>query len=59
VDANGDGTISRAEADKAADASSKYRKLFLKIDTDGNGTLSRAAVDAFKASMAQQAGTAS
>lgn len=55
-DRNGDGFITRAEADAAFDKEGSIRDLFKKIDSDGNGSLSQEEVKAFQAKMAQQPG---
>lgn len=56
VDRNGDGAITRAEADAEFDRTGSLDKLFKKIDTDGNGSLSREEAKAFGAKVKAQPG---
>ena len=56
TDKNGDGFITRTEADAGFDREKTFQKLFEKLDSNRDGSLSRAEIDAFKAKMKQQPG---
>jgi hypothetical protein len=56
ADRNGDGSISREEADAEFDREGSLSKLFKQIDTDGNGSLSQSEVTAFRKKVGQQPG---
>lgn len=57
ADRNGDGAITRTEADAAFDREGSLTRLFAEIDTDANGGLNRAEVSAFRSKVRQQPGT--
>jgi len=57
VDRNGDGAITRAEADAGFDREGSLDRLFKQIDSNKDGSLSQAEVTAFRASLQQQPGT--
>jgi len=56
ADRNGDGSITRAEADAAFEREGSLKKVFRKIDADSNGSLSRAEVADFRSKVRQQPG---
>lgn len=57
ADRNGDGVITRAEADATFDREDAFGKLFRKIDANGDGQLSQEEINAFHASVTRQQGT--